>query len=335
MQSTIYNMGEMKAYIHRFSRLHTATSRKSWTDATRYKAPNKPLLLLTIIDLFAQSIMTNNLIEPTEELGDLFLRYWSHVMPPERRGNLAMPFFHMRREDFWHLLPRPGQEAVLAASRTMTSMNQVRDILLGAQLDTELFDLLCTEAGRAQLRTTLIATYFAPELRPRLIAQSNTNLEAYLYSKRLLELARHTPLKVGEHADRYEAQPPIRDQGFRRAIVQAYDHRCAFCGIRMLTAEGRTAVTAAHIIPWAVSHNDDPRNGMALCRLCHWTFDEGLLSVSSRYLVIASPQLRVGENVPGHLATLVDRPILGPEEQDLWPGKETIAYHRRHKLLRL
>jgi len=30
------------------------------------------------------------------------------------------------------------------------------------------------------------------------------------------------------------------------------------------------------IVPWGLTHNDDPRNGMALCRLCYWTFDEGL-----------------------------------------------------------
>jgi putative restriction endonuclease len=334
MQPSLYNMNNVAAYIHRFSHLHTATSCTHWTSATCYKAPNKPLLLLTIIDLFAQGSIINNLIEPTEELGDLFSRYWSHVMQPDRRGNLAMPFFHLRSEGFWHLYPRPGQETALAAISTMTSMNQLRNILLGARLDDELYELLCTEAGQAQLRTALIETYFAPELRPRLIEQSNTNLEAYFYSKRLLELARHSPLQIGEHADTYETQPPVRDQGFRRAIVQSYDHRCAFCGIRMLTAEGHTAVTAAHIIPWSVSYNDDPRNGMALCRLCHWTFDEGMLSVSSHYLVIASPQLRISENVPGHLATLVDRPILGPEEQHLWPSKDTIAWHRRHILLR-
>ena len=72
----------------------------------------------------------------------------------------------------------------------------------------------------------------------------------------------------------------MRDQGFRRAVVTAYTHRCAFCGIRMRTIDGHTAVDAAHIIPWSLSHNDDPRNGLALCKLCHWSFDEGLLGVS-------------------------------------------------------
>ena len=46
----------------------------------------------------------------------------------------------------------------------------------------------------------------------------------------------------------------------------------------MRTIDGHTAVDAAHIIPWSISHNDDPRNGLALCKLCHWSFDEGLLA---------------------------------------------------------
>jgi len=40
-----------------------------------------------------------------------------------------------------------------------------------------------------------------------------------------------------------------------------------------------TVVEAAHIVPWSKSHNNDIRNGMALCRLCHWGLDEGMLGV--------------------------------------------------------
>ena len=42
--------------------------------------------------------------------------------------------------------------------------------------------------------------------------------------------------------------------------------------MRMLTPEGHTAVKAAHIIPWAVSHNDDratarqPLDGRSMIR---------------------------------------------------------------------
>ena len=124
----------------------------------------------------------------------------------------------------------------------------------------------------------------------------------------------------------------MRDQGFRRVVVTAYDHRCVLCGIRLLTDDGHTAVDAAHIIPWSLSHNDDPRNGMALCRLCHWTFDEGLVGVSSHYLVLLASQLAHQPNVPGHLATLAGRGILGPAARDLWPDHDALAWHRQEVL---
>ena len=55
-----------------------------------------------------------------------------------------------------------------------------------------------------------------------------------------------------------------------------------------MTADGHMAA-AAHIIPWRYSHNDDPRNGLALCYLCHWTFDEGLVILTDRYQVKRRP----------------------------------------------
>ncbi|MFH0783761.1 MAG: hypothetical protein V2B20_17645 [Pseudomonadota bacterium] len=30
----------------------------------------------------------------------------------------------------------------------------------------------------------------------------------------------------------------VRNQGFRKAVVQLYDHSCALCGTKMLTREG-------------------------------------------------------------------------------------------------
>ena len=107
-------MPDLKDYLHKFAHLRTDRT-GGWTAATQGQAPHKPILLLSILDLFAQGRITNNLIEITPELGELFATYWSKVMPPERRGNLALPFFHLRSGGFWHLLPQPGQEAALQA----------------------------------------------------------------------------------------------------------------------------------------------------------------------------------------------------------------------------
>jgi putative restriction endonuclease len=316
-------------YIKRFAKLRTDASPTRWSATTSHRAPHKPLLLMAVIDLFAQSTITSNLIELTPDLGELFTLYWARVMPPDQRSNLALPFFHLKSDGFWHLVPRPGKEALLDAARQIRSINQLRETVLGARLDEELYTLLCVEESRNLLRTVLIKTYFAPEVQPTLVEQGAINLEAFRYSQTLLEQARTRQVKEGL-ADEEGYQPPARNQGFRRAVIIAYDHRCALCGIRMLTPDGHTVVDAAHIVPWSVSHNDDPRNGMALCRLCHWTFDEGLISVSSRYVVITSSQLAASHNVPGHLLTLTDRGIIGPVEQPLWPDLDALSWHRQH-----
>lgn len=317
----------VEKYIKLFKKLRTDASPSRWSAATRHRAPHKPLLLLAVIDLFAQGTIETNLIEFTSDLGELFTLYWARVMPPDHRGNIVLPFFHLKSEKFWHLIPQPGKESFLTATRQIRSASQLRDTVIGARLDSELYDLLCVEKSRNLLRTILIQTYFAPENQSALVEQGTINVDAFYYSQKLLEQAREKRIDE-ELAEEYE--PTTRDQGFRRAIVTAYDHRCALCGIRMLTPDGHTVVDAAHIVPWSISHNDDPRNGMALCRLCHWTFDEGLLSVSSEYRVLTSPQLAATHNVPGHLLTLTGRGIIGPTEEFLWPDLDSLHWHRRN-----
>ena len=322
-------MSVVDDYATCLAKLRTDTSPARWSAKTRHRAPHKPLLLLALMDLLAEGSITANLIELTPDLGELFTLYWAQVMPPDRQGNLALPFFHLQSDGFWHLMPRPGNEAFLAAARQIRSIIQLRDTILGARLDEELYQLLRSEESRDLLRTVLIQTYFAAEARQALAEQGAINLESFRYSQKLLEQARTQQVKEGL-ANEDTHRSAARDQGFRRAVVTAYDHRCALCGIRMLTPDGHTAVDAAHIVPWSVSRNDDPRNGMALCRLCHWTFDEGLISISSRYEVITSPQLTTGQNVPGHLLALDNQGIIGPSERPLWPDGKALNWHRRN-----
>ena len=97
-------MPSLAHYLQKFSRLRTDHT-GGWTAATQGQAPHKPILLLTVLDLFAQGRVAANLIEITLELGELFAAYWLKVMPPERRGNLALPFFHLQSGDPLPTLP--------------------------------------------------------------------------------------------------------------------------------------------------------------------------------------------------------------------------------------
>lgn len=298
------------AYVKAFAHLKTDRSTSRWSELTRHQAPHKPLLLLAVIDQFAEGTITSNLIELTPDLIELFAIYWSKVTP---MGRLR------------HLVPRPGYESFLQTVSRIHAVGQLRETTLGAKLDDALFDLLCAPDTRDLLRTILIDSYFVPSLQASLVEQSNINVQAFAYSQDLLQQAR-TNQKIKEISGEERL---YRDQGFRRAIVKAYDHRCAICGVRILTADGHTAVAAAHIIPWSISYDDDPRNGLALCHLCHWTFDEGLVTFSDRYQVHTSPQLATIPNLPGHLLTFAGRSLIGPIDEAFWPFVDSIRWHRK------
>ena len=81
-------------YLKRFTALKTDKSAARWDENTRLRAPHKPLLLLAVMDLFAEGTITTNFIELTPDLGELFAIYWSKVTPLDRRrGNIAMPYW--------------------------------------------------------------------------------------------------------------------------------------------------------------------------------------------------------------------------------------------------
>lgn len=317
-------------YLHKFANLNTDKSNSRWGIDTCYRAPHKSLLLLAVMDLLAEGVIRQNLIELTEEICEVFSGYWAKVMPLGRkRGNIAMPFFHLQSEGFWHLIARPGKESFLHAVPKIHSVIVLNETVFGAKLNEDLFELMQYADNRDALRRILIETYFAQELQEKLLLQAIVNMRSYEYSEYLLSRAKEHLLMEDPEKFEFTSNQEVRDQGFRRAIVKAYEHRCALCGIRILTADGHTAIAAAHIIPWSVSHNDDPRNGLALCSLCHWIFDEGLTGLTDNYLVLLSPQLSADRNIPGHLMTIEGRRLIGPQDTNLWPHLDSLRWHRK------
>ena len=57
-------------YIEKIKNLRTDSSRKRWTSFSNYRAPHKPFLLLSVIDLFNQWKITGNFIEKSYELDE-------------------------------------------------------------------------------------------------------------------------------------------------------------------------------------------------------------------------------------------------------------------------
>jgi len=165
-------------------------NRSRHPEHTRHSAPHKPLLLLAVADLFAEGSISGNRIPLTPLLQDTFSGYWNCIMPLTWRGDIAMPFYHLTGDNFWHLIPRPGSEKVLESGRRLRSLRLLHDHTKGARLDDDLFSLLCEGEARSVLQASLIKAHFTPEVLESLIEQGTLNVESFRYSRELLEQAR-------------------------------------------------------------------------------------------------------------------------------------------------
>lgn len=319
----------LATYIKQFAGLKRAPG-PTWTAATKHKAPHKPILLLAVLDMVGRRVITSPFIAVTGELvelNELFNLYWRRIVPLGQTSSIAFPFSRLDREPFWKLVPLPGKTITPAIINNTSSVTYLRRYALGAKLAEGLFQVMQNGDGREALREALLQACFSSEAQVQLREQSIINREAFDYS-RILEEKAHLPM-VKEIVEASNYRPAARDQGFRRIVVTTYEHRCALCGIRIVTPDGHTVVDAAHIVPWSTSQNDDVRNGMALCKLCHWAFDEGLMGVSENYDVITSRKISANPNVPGFLLTLSGRAIIPPTDRGLWPAQQYLSEHRR------
>lgn len=320
-------MMPLEHYMALFSKLNTDRG-NNWklSVQTARQAPHKPILLLCVLDRFAQGSIHDNLIELDAELGELFHSYWSTVMPPGRRGEIAMPFYHLQRDGFWHLLWKPGEQP----HGKVHSVTKLNELAYGARLDEELFHLIQVEGNRSILRELLLLKYFDETVRAALVEQSEVNVGAYLYGQAILNRA--TPA-ISESLAQFvtpEEQQKVRDQGFRKAVREAYAYTCAMTGMRVVTDDGHVAVVGAHIVPWSENQDDRITNGVALSPTCHWAFDEGLLSLTDSYTIKTSRQLHKGDNLPRYLNELEGRKLRLPQEKSFWPDPENLHWHRRH-----
>jgi putative restriction endonuclease len=53
-------------------------------------------------------------------------------------------------------------------------------------------------------------------------------------------------------------------------ITSLYEHRCAFCKLKVVSRDNQNIVDGAHIKPFAEFRDDRFDNGLALCKNHHW-----------------------------------------------------------------
>ena len=143
-----------------------------------------------------------------------------------------------------------------------------------------------------------------------------------------LEQAVESEPQLTEDETQYsETRRRAREAAFRRLVREAYDEQCAICGSKRESPTGTPEVEAAHIYPKEEGGSDDVRNGIGLCKLHHWAFDTGWLSLSDEHevLVKEAPE-RSGYY---EFKQLEEARIQLPEVKDAEPHRIFLEAHRR------
>ena len=323
------HLNSLQHYKEAFSRLNSDVNSSRYPASTLHRAPHKPFLLLAILDLIAQGVIQTNFIALTPELVSTFDSYWVALMGPNKRTSPLLPFTHLRSDGFWHFVAISGKEEALKHAGHVRTWKKYNALVEGAKFDEPLFILLQDHDSRETLRAVLVAAYFSREQHPRLLAVGEVVAETFSYSRTLQEIA--SDYFVLDRADPILYRQAVRSGAFRRVVTKAYDYSCAVCGIRLITSEGRIVVEAAHIKPWSISHNDDPRNGLALCGLHHWVFDQGLIGITQAYQIKISPEVPRKDRRADALTQLKDQSILLPKEEAFWPSVYALNWHLKEK----
>lgn len=150
-------MNDFQYYKAAFTSLHTA-------QAHGKPAPHKALLLLVVIDMVESGRIRDGRIELNDQLEQHFNALFRKYIGKSLlfRPDVCKPYYHLRHEGFWHLVPKDGHGAVRSQDVRYSKI-WLNSEFSHVQLDAELFKLLQDDGVRAQLRVLLISTYLTDQ----------------------------------------------------------------------------------------------------------------------------------------------------------------------------
>jgi putative restriction endonuclease len=308
----------LKHYITAFLKLNVNRSGGHFS-------PHKPAMLLAILELAEAGLLIENRIYYNQQLLERFKMFFQAVQQTGDFCNPYFPFFHLRNEQFWHLQPIAGKEAVVKALSTIRGPSQINDNIEYAFLDDDLFNLVNSKDKRELLRLALITKWF-PKDREVIKTVCAQEIKITSYEKVLRE--RVESRVMDKKAANYSVK--IRDSAFSRIVREAYDYRCAASGWRVILPDGAVLVEAAHLIPFSETQDDDPRNGIALAPNFHWALDQHILAPGPDLKWHISPTLDNRNRDHQELIAIDKKPLLLPQNKKYYPRMDALEWQFQH-----
>jgi hypothetical protein len=168
------------------------------------------------------------------------------------------------------------------------------------------------------------------------------SLEVEKIVKKLIENPRpenYNPFDTNKKTVKKTNEFTLRARGFRQAIIEAYNYKCAFCGIKINSPDALCwEVEAAHIVPHSSNGKDDIWNGIALCHLHHWAFDVGWFTIKDDFKIILSEKVNSLPQGYGKIcehglfqSSNKSSKILLPKNKHNYPHPNALIWHQENR----
>lgn len=289
-------------------------------------APNKPVLLLAVIELIQREQIQQNRIYLSSELIANFLKLWSKL-EIERRADIGLPFFHLRSDGFWHFKANPGYEWI-ESKQSKIKVRNIKALKQSVQytyLDDELFKLLQNPTSRSELTFVLLNSHFSNKTQ---ILERSLQIDAFDELKQNLLVTGGKVYRLEEIEKEDEQEEIIRNGAFRRTITSIYEYRCAFCHLQVFN-HLENIVDGAHIKPFSKFYDNRINNGISLCKNHHWAFDRFWFTIEDDYTIRISGSLREDSPHAPPMREFQGKEILLPNNKLYHPRSDALAWHRQ------
>jgi putative restriction endonuclease len=121
----------------------------------------------------------------------------------------------------------------------------------------------------------------------------------------------------------------VRDPGFRRRILRAYEYRCAVCGFQVRLGDRLVALEAGHIKWHQAGGPDIEQNGLALCSMHHKLFDAGVFTISNSMRVVVSEEAHGSQGFQDWVMAFHGKNIKRPLRTYFFPNSTFVNWHVR------
>lgn len=256
-------MSTLDKYIEQFKdiKVHVREGRRS---------PHKICMLLAMLDLANAGGLKVNKIYFAPTLLERYLSYFLSTKSNKDKPNPQYPFVYLSgnlnngEPSFWHLKEIDANIPMKSGAE----FNYIKENVEYAYLNDDLFQLIQHPKSINALEAAL-SEFWLDRTNEDLqsIVQKNNQISQYENAIRQGDAT-----KSGRKPSEF-----IRSPAFRKVIIEIYDYRCAATGSRIILPSGEALVEAAHIHPFSVAGDDDPRNGLALTPNMHWAMDKNII----------------------------------------------------------